>query len=291
MPNRILKESICDSEDIDRLSSFQENFFYRLIVNCDDYGCFDARVKVVASKLFPLRDIRHSEIVKALNTLAEVGLIILYEVEGKPYLKVKKWSDHQRVRVSKHKYPMPEDGTVFDSLPQVAASCGELRQVAANGGKLRPESNPIQSESNPYPNPYPNPNPNPTRAGAEENEIDRLFDLFWKAYPRKESKPAAKNAFKKVKPDQELLEKMIESIERWKTSSQWNEDGGKYIPYPASWLGQRKWEDEIKEFKPQPKTKVVVAQDYDQRSYEGTQEYWENDIRRRIEEKRKQNAD
>ena len=249
MPNRIIKESICTSENIEQLSSFQETVFYRLLVNCDDYGCFDARVKVVASRLFPLKVIRPAEIIKALNKLAEAGLIVLYEAKGKPYLKVIKWSDHQRVRVSKHKYPMPEEGTVCGELPQVAASCGEMR----------PESNPIQSESNP------NPNPNPTREPREEKDIDHesRFDRFWDAYPRKESKPVARKAFDKVRPDGELLSKMIDSIERWKRSQQWQENGGQFIPYPASWLNQRKWEDEP----PVAHVKKMPANDFPQRDY------------------------
>ena len=249
MPNRIIKESICTSENIEQLSSFQETVFYRLLVNCDDYGCFDARVKVVASRLFPLKVIRPAEIIKALNKLAEAGLIVLYEAKGKPYLKVVKWSDHQRVRVSKHKYPMPEEGTVCGELPQVAASCGEMR----------PESNPIQSESNP------NLNPNPTREPREENDIDHevRFDRFWDAYPRKESKPAARKAFDKIRPDGELLSKMIDSIERWKRSQQWQENGGQFIPYPASWLNQRKWEDDP----PVAKVKKMPANDFPQRDY------------------------
>lgn len=36
MGNRIIKESICSSPTIDQLSWFEEAFFYRLIVNCDD---------------------------------------------------------------------------------------------------------------------------------------------------------------------------------------------------------------------------------------------------------------
>lgn len=43
MPNRIIKESICTSDTLSRLSDFQENFFYRLIVSVDDYGRLDAR--------------------------------------------------------------------------------------------------------------------------------------------------------------------------------------------------------------------------------------------------------
>ena len=127
MPNRIIKESVCVSEQIDQLTPFEEVFFYRLLVNCDDYGCFDARERVVSSRLFPLRDIKTADITKTMKRLENVGLIRLYSVGGRPYLFVCKWGEHQRLRVSKHKYPMPEDADSCADLPQVAASCGEMR--------------------------------------------------------------------------------------------------------------------------------------------------------------------
>lgn len=136
VPNRIIKESICVSEQIDALTPLEEIAFYRLLVNCDDYGCFDAREKVVKSRLFPLRDLSTEDVRRILSRLEAVGLLQLYEVDGKPYLNVCKWGEHQRLRVSVHKYPMP---------PQSAASCGELRRVAANGGKK-----PLESESESY---------------------------------------------------------------------------------------------------------------------------------------------
>ena len=47
MPNRIIKETICTSDTIERLTPFEETFFYRLIVNCDDYGRMDARPAIL----------------------------------------------------------------------------------------------------------------------------------------------------------------------------------------------------------------------------------------------------
>jgi hypothetical protein len=55
MPNRIIKESICTSDTIDQMSCFEECFWHRLIVNCDDYGRFDARPAVLKSRLFRSR--------------------------------------------------------------------------------------------------------------------------------------------------------------------------------------------------------------------------------------------
>ena len=70
------------------------------------------------------------------------------------------------------------------------------------------------------------------------------FDVFWNAYPRKNGKGAAEKAFKKIKPSGELLQKMLDAIVVQKQSDQWRRDNGQYIPNPATWLNQTRWEDE-----------------------------------------------
>jgi hypothetical protein len=107
MPNRIIKESICTSENIDQLSAFQETMFYRLIVTCDDYGRMDARPKILAAKLFPLKDIRTSQIEEGLRALTSAELVIIYEVDGKPFLQMKTWERHQQIRAKKTPASIP----------------------------------------------------------------------------------------------------------------------------------------------------------------------------------------
>lgn len=108
MPNRILKESICTSESIEKLSFFEEVFFYRLIVNCDDYGRMDARPAVLKARLFTLKDrITLKEVAGALRVLADVGIVRLYECDGKPYLYLPSWEVHQTIRAKKSRYPQP----------------------------------------------------------------------------------------------------------------------------------------------------------------------------------------
>lgn len=72
---------------------------------------------------------------------------------------------------------------------------------------------------------------------------DNGFEKFWKAYPRKKAKDAALRAWKKLKPDESLLNVILAAIERQKQSDQWRKDKGQYIPYPATWLNGRRWED------------------------------------------------
>ena len=110
MPNRILKESICTSDSVDSLSWFEEVLFYRLIVNCDDYGRFDGRAAIIKNRLFPLKENLTAKTVSgALEKLARTGLVTLYEFEGKPYLYLPGWNHHQNVRAKKSKYPEPEN--------------------------------------------------------------------------------------------------------------------------------------------------------------------------------------
>lgn len=109
MPNRILKESICTSDSIDELSWFEEVLFYRLIVNCDDYGRFDGRVPVIKNRLFPLKDcVTLKTVESAVNKLVRVGLVSCYEANKKPFLFLPTWNEHQSVRAKKSKYPEPE---------------------------------------------------------------------------------------------------------------------------------------------------------------------------------------
>lgn len=108
MPNRILKESICTSDSVDSLSWFEEVLFYRLIVNCDDYGRFDGRAAIIKNRLFPLKENLTAKTVSgAIEKLARTGLVTLYEFEGKPYLYLPGWNHHQNVRAKKSKYPEP----------------------------------------------------------------------------------------------------------------------------------------------------------------------------------------
>lgn len=109
MPNRIIKESICYSDDLDQLNSFEETVFYRLIVRVDDYGRLDARVNFLKNTLFVTKPgITEAGIAAALEKMAAVGLIQLYQAEGRPYLCLPKWTRHQQCRASTSKYPAPD---------------------------------------------------------------------------------------------------------------------------------------------------------------------------------------
>lgn len=106
MPNRILKESVCYSPTVEGLTWFEEVCFYRLIVQCDDFGRCDARPSLLRAKLFPLREDISSEAVgAAVEALAEAGILEFYTVDGRVYLQLVTWEKHQNVRNKREKYP------------------------------------------------------------------------------------------------------------------------------------------------------------------------------------------
>ena len=116
MPNRILKESICTSESIDRLSWLEEVTFYRLIVNCDDYGRMDARPPILRARLFPLKTLTDKQVQSAIESLRSAGMIDLYKVDDRSYLQIRQWARHQQIRSKKSKFPAPDVETQSDDI-------------------------------------------------------------------------------------------------------------------------------------------------------------------------------
>jgi predicted phage replisome organizer len=80
-----------------------------------------------------------------------------------------------------------------------------------------------------------------TKDTSRGKTIDTQFERFWKAYPKKKGKDAARKSFKRVTVPVETL---LDAIEKQKTWSEWQRDNGQYIPNPSTWLNQGRWEDE-----------------------------------------------
>lgn len=70
------------------------------------------------------------------------------------------------------------------------------------------------------------------------------FNQFYEKYPRKVKKQDVKKWFQKNKPSNELFSSMLNSLEQFRASKDWQKDGGQFIPYPSTWLNQKRWEDE-----------------------------------------------
>lgn len=123
MPNRILKESICTSDNLDLLDAETERFFYRLMVQADDFGRMDARPAILRARCFPLRldTVSEEQIQAWIEELVMNGLIRIYKVDGHPFLQFITWEKHQQKRARYSKYPEPP----APKVPQVPPPADE----------------------------------------------------------------------------------------------------------------------------------------------------------------------
>lgn len=82
------------------------------------------------------------------------------------------------------------------------------------------------------------------RLPSEKLDWQEKFEEFYENYPKKVKKQSVRKWFEKNKPSGELFSSMLSSLEQFRGSKEWKECNGQFIPYPSTWLNQRRWEDE-----------------------------------------------
>ena len=69
------------------------------------------------------------------------------------------------------------------------------------------------------------------------------FTAFWSAYPRKVGKGSARTAFARALR-KTTLQTLLDALRWQRNQPGWMKDDGQFIPYPATWLNQERWDDE-----------------------------------------------
>lgn len=91
------------------------------------------------------------------------------------------------------------------------------------------------------------------------------FASFWEKYPKKVGKAVAEKAWNKLAPNEVLFEQIMDALGVAVYCDQWKRDNGQFIPHPATWLNQRRWEDELGIQIPKPQNEKRT---YDLEAYE-----------------------
>ena len=70
-----------------------------------------------------------------------------------------------------------------------------------------------------------------------------MFQAFWTLYPRKVAKRTAQSSWNRLSEleQKEALDALQNHLKYWKLK----ETSKEFIPHPATWLNQGRWEDEI----------------------------------------------
>jgi len=234
VPNRILKESICTSDTIDQLTTEEENFFYRLIVNCDDYGRMDGRIKILTAKCYPLKDNSiTNDIVKRLIKLIDVGLVVSYVSGGLPYLQIKTWEKHQQIRAKRSKYPEPTSET-YNGYQMISDDC------ICHRNPIQSNPNPIQiriqSESKTIPEDISSP--------TLSDKSEMLFEEFWESYPRHINKTKTMKAWNTRRKEGVDPNDLVSASRNYATSRKGKDQ--QFTQHPSTFLGPAKpYEDYV----------------------------------------------
>lgn len=71
------------------------------------------------------------------------------------------------------------------------------------------------------------------------------FETFWKLYPKKVDKKKTLSLWLKLKPDQSLINTIMQSLGKYCVSESWTKDGGRFVPHASTWLNAERWNDEV----------------------------------------------
>lgn len=82
-----------------------------------------------------------------------------------------------------------------------------------------------------------------TPSTSTSTSYSTSFLRFYEMYPRKQAKADAAKAWEQI-GGEDQLDVILASLQWQKRSQDWTKDAGKFVPYPASYLRAKRWEDE-----------------------------------------------
>jgi len=227
---RSIKPEFWRSSDITSLCIEDRLLFVGLWSYVDDNGVGRDEEASIVADLFaadmfgnPRETI--ARVSRGLSNLAEGDLIARYDVDGRPYLSIVKWSDHQRIdKPAKARYPRhdAENAIPRESVARVSRDPRAWSRGTEEQGNRGAGEETLLS---------PTPPSAPTLAG---------FDDFWAAYPKRSDKGHARTAWAKAVRKADVTA-IIEGARRFGQDPNLPEP--KFIPLAATWLNGERWED------------------------------------------------
>lgn len=278
---RSIKPGFFDNETLGDLPPLTRLLFIGLWCIADREGRLEDKPRRIKKILLGYDDVDADRTDKMLQALHDSGFIYRYSIGEERYIEVVNFTKHQNphVREKASEIPPPSEDYVpndavygeghqhstrqapdkhqistvqaqpitFNRLP----STGNLSPTTGNmpGGGDEPEE---ESENQQLGESL-TVKMAGTATGKETREqpsktlAERRFDEFWAAYPKKVGKKAALTAWNKARPDTELFDKIMAAIGRARATDQWQRENGRFIPNPATWINQGRWDDEYEE--------------------------------------------
>jgi hypothetical protein len=113
---RSIKPSFFRSEDVSALPLRARLTWIGLWTQCDDHGRAKDNARLIKGDIWPLDNVNLRDIDEDLDTLADHGRIVRYEVDGKRYLEIVNWHAHQAIsKPTPSRIPAPSQGRILTS--------------------------------------------------------------------------------------------------------------------------------------------------------------------------------
>lgn len=219
-PEFFLNEQLSGCELADRL------LFIGLWTQADRAGRLEDRPLRLKAALFPYDDLN---IDQALGRLANAGLICRYEgTSGQRLIAIPTWGKHQQPHIREKASDLPP--------PPCQHSAGTIQTPVE----------PVGREGK-------------GREGNSTSALRARFDRFWAEYPKRVGKDAAWRSWQRLNPADDLTDQMLAAVVRHAQQPQWTKDDGQFIPNPATWLNQGRWQDEPIRLTPTARRRSVPA--------------------------------
>ena len=201
-----------------------QNLYFHFGMRADDDGFIGSPKKITTMVNCSADDLKLL-IAKGFVLVFDSGICVVRD--WKINNQIKKDRYHETRYLEEKRCLCVDETGVYNKMEPFCIQDGskvepEVSQVKASRGKDRKKNTP------------------PLAAATVEQ-----FERFWAVYPKRAGKKEAQKAWNKMKPDSDLVDKILTAVEQQKKSSQWTRDNGQYIPYPATWLNQNRWEDEL----------------------------------------------
>lgn len=169
---RTIKPDFFTSLTIADLTPEQRLTFIGLWTHVDDAGRAVDDSRLIKAAVWPLDERTAADVEQDLAALTESSLITRYVVEGRPYMAVRGWREHQKInRPTPSRYPAPEQGESSPTPTPTSGNDGSESAHAQLSEDSRPERNREQGKeqgtgntSEPAPR---TPDPTPEREDVE----------------------------------------------------------------------------------------------------------------------------
>lgn len=242
---RTIKPEAATSESLAAVPRATRWTFGLFWTHCDDEGRALWNLRLIKAAIYPLDDdVTPDSLADEFADLERIGAVCRYTIDGKEYVHVPAFGDHQHPnrRVDSKLPPCPGGEGVshvqqLRNEPSMPTHAQRSEDAVSAHEQLTPVVEGlvdvvVDVESDIA---------SPTTAGVRPQTStppDR-FDQFWDIYPRKTAKPDAKRAWgkavKRAEPDV-----IIDGALRFKNDS--NRDDA-YTAHPATWLNRDSWND------------------------------------------------